>query len=546
MRLMHTAVKALCLCLALSVSAAIGQSRHAGTAFLVDTSIPFASGGREHLVPVRGPYAMPTFQQGFVDGMHYRIYPDGGGLFGRDPRLRHDVFEVECEGRANTCIAKKGIVRFSIDIEGRVSVALDEQYMSDNLYLGYGDYDAENMKANWKKLNISIEMVSIDHLAEYSQMVASRGGNRVQQISLEGVSVIEAYLKWVWAGQPEKTLPVSWEDAHIRTEDDVPQPVKIKLQPDGIIFENGLDNDWALYSPLVQFQPEEPVVANNAGVKPAALNDQALPQYNIEPRSLIGFTGTNSNQNIPDAMVNLAELDSDVLLNFQTRPDDVARRTFNSFQIDEAMLSDRSSTSAVQSKVKLRQKEILQTGNLFSPDIGGNICKPAILLSNSENHSISKSVRKIISQLNLKPGNEFAKPGDALKDLPGIYVFTDYLAEPAHLKGQFNGRVHDAIEARLKAVGIGVLTKSAFEKTPGQPRMEVYFSKANIETGCSFAVWISVRQSMLLGRDRNIRLLSGTWGSGGSHLQKYKDAPEFNTIMDHVERFIADYSKANS
>ena len=114
------------------------------------------------------------------------------------------------------------------------------------------------------------------------------------------------------------------------------------------------------------------------------------------------------------------------------------------------------------------------------------------------------------------------------------------------MKDKFNGAIHDEIEAKLKAGGIRVITKEKLTNIPGQPGTEMYFSKAYVETGCFFAVWISVRHTKLLGRDQKILLLSGTWGSGGAHLRQYSDAPEFNTIMNRVDRFVADYQKANS
>ena len=589
----------------------------------IDTSIPFAPGAEEHFINVRGPFGQPSFQQGFVEGMHYRIDPDGGALFSRDPRLRNNVFEVECEDGIASCIAIRGVVRLSIDTEGLLVFGLDADSAFDAIYVGYGSFDADQPEGNWKKLNTSLDTVSVDILAGYDQMVVVKDGKLAQQIPLEGILVVGAYLKWVVDGQPVKVLPASWEDAH----EDAPNQIHDAnlAVSDSFNFQSEFKNDWATYSPLLQFDDAGFENSHEGGARygdpELGLGTAAQHQVNdviqvdmnntkdsiptvIDP-TVVDPTVVDIEQDALEPVIDLAKLSLDELAKLQLQfdgslqPDsnlidvvnveDNSAADLNSYvnnlnvvlnatksepdlefisvlmtsisepfneqptnepQSMEAIVEPVSSAKPEEvlvSLIKPKRIELSKSDEKKKkPEIGGNICKPAILATVEENVIIKKALQNKELQSKSSIPTEFSDPSEALKDLPGIYVFTDYLAEPVHLKDKFNGAIHDEIEARLKAGGIRVITKEELPNVPGQPRMEVYFSKANVETGCSFAVWISVRQTMLLGRDQEILLLSGTWGSGGAHLREYSDAPEFNTIMNHVDRFVADYKKANS
>ncbi len=598
-----------------TASLAVESPNLVETITTIDTSIPFAPGAEEHLINVRGPFGQPSFQQGFIEGMHFRIDPDGGALFSRDPRLRNNVFEVECENGITSCIAKRGAVRLSIDTDGLLIFGLDADAAFDAIYLGYGPFDIDQLEDSWKKLNTSLNTVSVDVLAGYDQMVAVKDGKLAQKIPLEGILVVGTYLKWVVDGQPVKVLPASWEDAH-EEEPNLNQIHDANLVvSDDFNFQSEFKNDWATYSPLLQF--------DDVGFESPR---GEVSRYG-DPELGLGMTAqhlendvahvelSNTKDNIPtvidptvidierdalEPVINLTKLSFDELAKLQLQFDGPLQpdsKLFDAENVEENPVADLNSyvnnldiasgdkkpelgqeiISVLMASVSLptnvpQLKEITAepmsttkneepSADNISPqkivfskvdekeiktDIGGNICKPAILATVEENVIIKKALQN--KNLQSKPSfpAEFSDPSEALKDLPGIYVFTDYLAEPVHLKDRFNGAIHDEIEARLKAGGIRVITKEELPTVPGQPRMEVYFSKANVETGCSFAVWISVRQTMLLGRDQEILLLSGTWGSGGAHLREYSDAPEFNTIMNHVDRFVADYKKANS
>lgn len=602
-------VLAFCLAAAPVVSSADENLKLVETATIIDTSIPFAPGAQEHLVNVRGRFDQPSFQQGFFEGMHFRFSPDGGALFSRDQQLRNNLFEVECENGANSCVAIRAAARLGINAEGLLIFKLNADVIYDAIYVGYGLFDLEHVEDNWKRLNTSIDTVSVDLLAGFDQMVAVKDGKLVQQISLEGILVVGAYLKWVRDGQPVKVLPVSWEDSHEETT--APgEKIDINVSIGGDLnFQSEFESEWAIYSPLLQFDddshnglnigvsrygdpelglgrvtsiqdnmvvPEEVesekqkiqyvVLVEREAVEPLIdlanlnLDELAKLQHQFDYTFQLGIkaadtkkTGKVTSTDLDPYISNLdtsnsekyPELDQENISDLSTAVSEPQNASQAKNVIDEPKISTKQKV-LLASLLKPREMGFSRTDQKKNePDSTENTCKPAILASVEENVIIKKAMQSKESHAVHDHSAEFSDPSEALKGLPGIYVFTDYLAEPAHLKGKFNLSIHYEIEARLRAGGIRVLSKEELPSIPGQPRMEVYFSKANVETGCSFAVWISVRQAMLLGRDQEIKLLSGTWGSGGAHLREYNDAPEFNTIMNHVDRFVSDYQKAN-
>lgn len=134
----------------------------------------------------------------------------------------------------------------------------------------------------------------------------------------------------------------------------------------------------------------------------------------------------------------------------------------------------------------------------------------------------------------------------ALRDLPGIYFSVRNLKAPAYYDGPFGDQLQALMERKFRKAGIRVLSKKQMENTPGQPRLNIYFSNTNPETGCWFSIFASLSQTVLLTRNHTVKLRAGTWGMSGGYA---KDAPgrsEFDAIIMVVDRLIADYWKANS
>jgi len=133
-----------------------------------------------------------------------------------------------------------------------------------------------------------------------------------------------------------------------------------------------------------------------------------------------------------------------------------------------------------------------------------------------------------------------------LRDLPGIHFSVRKLKVPDHFDGPFGDQLQSVIEQKLRKSGIRVLTKKQMEQTPGQPRLNIYFSNTNRETGCWFSVFASLSQTMLLTRNHTVKLRAGTWGMSGGYSTDHPNRSEFDAIIVVVDKLIADYWKANS
>jgi hypothetical protein len=135
---------------------------------------------------------------------------------------------------------------------------------------------------------------------------------------------------------------------------------------------------------------------------------------------------------------------------------------------------------------------------------------------------------------------------DTLRGLTGVHVFTDYLTEPASLKGQLRPQIRKLAEDWLRAAGIRILTRQEVDREPGKPRVELYLTPGNSETGCPFRVSVSLRQEIVLVGDPSVHLLTGTWSDGGIADNGLAQGSEVETLGFYIQRFIDDWRTANS
>ncbi|MCP5075811.1 MAG: hypothetical protein GY947_21285 [Rhodobacteraceae bacterium] len=134
----------------------------------------------------------------------------------------------------------------------------------------------------------------------------------------------------------------------------------------------------------------------------------------------------------------------------------------------------------------------------------------------------------------------------ALQNLPGVHFSVRGLKAPANYEGPFGDQVQELMERKFRSAGIRVLTEDQMEHAPGQPKLDIYFSNTNPETGCWFSIFASMSQTMLLTRNHTVKLRAGTWGTSGGYSADDPNRNELDAIMDVVDKFIADYWAANS
>ena len=133
----------------------------------------------------------------------------------------------------------------------------------------------------------------------------------------------------------------------------------------------------------------------------------------------------------------------------------------------------------------------------------------------------------------------------ALTDLQGVYFSVENLKSPADYIGSFGKGLQLEMKHRFQQAGLPVLTEDQMENTPGKPHLNIYFSNTNQDTGCTYSVFASLTQTMLLTRNHTTKLKVGTWGMSGGHSADHPKGNEYDAIMRVVDKFLDDYKRAN-
>ncbi|MGR3493273.1 MAG: hypothetical protein ACU0DW_14535, partial [Shimia sp.] len=173
---------------------------------ILETSVPFTTGAREAKQSLRGSFGWQTFQEGLVNGIHYRFDPDGYARFSPSPRLDEDVFEVLCMTGSTVCIARKDELSLSIRDGGQAYLEIEGASTGDLFSLDDGA----------SELPLPPEVMGVlDHrleplLEQGDELVLRRGDEVYARISLKGFEPVVAYLRWVDAGQDPRALPLDW------------------------------------------------------------------------------------------------------------------------------------------------------------------------------------------------------------------------------------------------------------------------------------------------------------------------------------------------
>ena len=134
----------------------------------------------------------------------------------------------------------------------------------------------------------------------------------------------------------------------------------------------------------------------------------------------------------------------------------------------------------------------------------------------------------------------------ALNDLKGVYFSVQAIKGPKGYVGVFGMNLQQSMEDRFRAAGLPVLSEEQMELTPGKPQLNVYFSNTKPKTGCTYSVFVSFTQTMLLTRNHTIKLKVGTWGASGGPSAEYPNTNELDAILRVIDKFLNDYRRANT
>lgn len=174
---------------------------------ILDTSILFAIGAREAQQELRSAFGWPTFQEGLVDGVYFRLDPDGYARFSPTPRLESDVFEVICQpGSVSACMGRKDRLSVYLGSSGLIEIKITDVAPGDTYFISDGLQDTPVPDRILMPLDPPLETL----LAYGSELIVRRGADEVARISLKGFGPVMAYLRWVAARQDYAVLPRDW------------------------------------------------------------------------------------------------------------------------------------------------------------------------------------------------------------------------------------------------------------------------------------------------------------------------------------------------
>ena len=135
---------------------------------------------------------------------------------------------------------------------------------------------------------------------------------------------------------------------------------------------------------------------------------------------------------------------------------------------------------------------------------------------------------------------------ETLKDLTGVQVIVEPLPQDAEQDGLRGDEVRKAIETQLNQAGIRVLSAEERSTQPGFPFLYVSINTVKTTSVYSYALAISLNQTVHLTRHPTIATFAPTWSAQASGAIS---ASQVHAVADHVrefvERFIQDYHAMN-
>lgn len=133
---------------------------------------------------------------------------------------------------------------------------------------------------------------------------------------------------------------------------------------------------------------------------------------------------------------------------------------------------------------------------------------------------------------------------EALRGLTGVAFDITRLKAPQGFEGDFGAKLQTAFEAQFKEAGIAILSEEERLKAPGQPKLNIYFSNTNRATGCTYSVFASLSQTVLLTRNLKTKLSAGTWSFSTGPSQDFPNAVEYDAVLRVADAFVRDFKKA--
>ena len=135
---------------------------------------------------------------------------------------------------------------------------------------------------------------------------------------------------------------------------------------------------------------------------------------------------------------------------------------------------------------------------------------------------------------------------ETMRDLTGVEVVVEPMPPDAEQDGLSTSLLQAEIEAQLQQAGIRVFTAEERRSQPGRPFL--YLSITTVKNGgiYSYAIDLSLNQTVILSRHRSIATFAPTWSMQAAGMVS---ASHVGLIQEHLRegmsRFIRDYSSIN-
>lgn len=135
---------------------------------------------------------------------------------------------------------------------------------------------------------------------------------------------------------------------------------------------------------------------------------------------------------------------------------------------------------------------------------------------------------------------------EALRGLEVLHVDVSGLSGPDGYEGDFGGNLQSVLEQKFGAAGIKIVSKEDLVLVPSQPKLSVFFSTTDPDTGCWLSVFATMTQTAVLTRNIDVKLNVGSWAFMRGYDGDNPDASEYDAIVDVFDGFVKDYTEANS
>ena len=136
---------------------------------------------------------------------------------------------------------------------------------------------------------------------------------------------------------------------------------------------------------------------------------------------------------------------------------------------------------------------------------------------------------------------------EALRGLKGFGLDVRSLSAPPGFPDTFGSSLQTELEAKFALAGIKVLSEDEVAVTPGQPKLNIYFSFTDPDGHCdyTYSVFASLAQNVLLTRDLRVKLSAGVWSFSTGSTAAHHTGNERDAILRIADQFIKDHRLTN-